>query len=551
MDTNIYFETLLTSTYPQFELLSVEDFVKYCEKLGILTTKTELEYFDKKKLLKPIVSVHRRKIRESLPKYSYYHTYSSSLVELYKTGLVKEYSKIDFRPWNDYLDGNENTVWLFYHPYQFIIVSKLQKLSSFALSYQVVEDNDIDTLLDGLRKYKEDIGKKIERKLEQNNSLFRDVVLLILIQNLYNTEIDEFSGNPYIDMDLEKQQLDFLKNRKQMAQEIVNRAGCSYDYIENLYKNICLNGQFIDPLRMWFPLLQLIKKDRLEKLANKAKIAQEYYKISKLLKCFVWDIFEIELPDPDDMADGDKGVWKKSIYGTPFSYAIADVQSRIKDHYLIKPDYKTVLVYEGETEDLIIKELFKNLGITNNEIILLNLKGQTNIRWSNTSVKLFKDYLGMDIHIIMDNDGQVNAMKQDCIKIGIAINNFHIWNRDFEFDNFGVTRTINRINKLIMIRNKNKTHINQLNIINRKKIIERLNKDKQLGLMSAIKQEYKQINSTSIYSDLIKKPHLAHILFDSRLKRIAKERKNGNWIPKLPIEKLIKEIFIKNARWGG
>jgi hypothetical protein len=551
LNIDIYFETLFTSTYPQFELLSVEDFVKYCEKLDIRICKTELEYFDKKNLLKPIVSVHRRKINESLPKYEYYHSHSSLLVELYKRGIVQDYHKITFRPWNDYLDGNENTVWLFYHPYQFIIVSELKKFSSFTLSFQSVEENDIDNLLNQLRKYKEDVGGKIERKLQRNNSLFQDIVLLILIQNLYNPENEEFTGNPYVNMDLEKQQRDFLTNRKQIALDIFNRTKCSYDHIENLHENICQNGQINDPLRLWFPLLQLIKKDRIEKLTEKAKIAQEYYKISKLLKCFVFDLFEIELPDPDDVADGDKGIWKKSIYGSPFNYTTPEIQFKIKDHYFINPDYKTVLVYEGETEDLIIKELFKKLNIANNEIILLNLKGQTNIRWSNTSVELFKDYLGMDIHVIMDNDGQVNAMKQDCMKIGIAPNNFHIWNRDFEFDNFGVSKTINRINKLIITRNKNKPGPNQLNLINKQKIIDRLNNDKQLGLMSAIKQEYKQINNASIYLDLIKKPSLAKILFDSRLKTIAKERKNGNWIPTLPVEKLINEIFIKNARWGG
>ncbi len=150
--------------------------------------------------------------------------------------------------------------------------------------------------------------------------------------------------------------------------------------------------------------MQLINRGRLGKLRNTAALAQEYYKIARILKVFLFDLTNEEMLEPDDISDGSKGLWKEKLYGKQFSYYQKKTWDKIKDHYFRDPDFKTVVVIEGDTEEVIIKMLLKALGINNKDLIFLRLCGQGNFKWTKSALPIFMNPLKMSLLLILDKD---------------------------------------------------------------------------------------------------------------------------------------------------
>lgn len=55
--------------YLQNQPLKTEDFIEFCKKRGIETNKSELEFFEKKKLLFPIIRIEKPIIEEEYIKF--------------------------------------------------------------------------------------------------------------------------------------------------------------------------------------------------------------------------------------------------------------------------------------------------------------------------------------------------------------------------------------------------------------------------------------------------------------------------------------------------
>src|SRR4051794_40152247 len=128
-------------------------------------------------------------------------------------------------------------------------------------------------------------------------------------------------------------------------------------------------------------------------------------------------------------------------------YYSKNIQNKIKDHYFVDPDYKTVLIIEGETEEIIIKMLLKALKIENKEIIILKVRGQGNFKWTHSALSVFKNPLKMNIMIILDKDEHIKTIKKECNKLGIMQNQLNIWKKDLEHDNFGIYKVVDKINE--------------------------------------------------------------------------------------------------------
>src|SRR4051794_33683913 len=117
LDFKLCVDILLTSPFPQFKFLTVDDFIKFNKNISINTTKKELEYLDKKNILKPLICLNREKKSNTHPKYESYFLDSYSLDSLYNSKLLKFYPNYDFKSWTSFMDGPEESVFLFYHSY--------------------------------------------------------------------------------------------------------------------------------------------------------------------------------------------------------------------------------------------------------------------------------------------------------------------------------------------------------------------------------------------------------------------------------------------------
>jgi hypothetical protein len=367
LDLKLATDIIFTSPFPQFKLLNVSQFIDFSQQNNVWTSKGELEYFDKKNLIKPLVFLTREKKSDVYPKYHGVIVDSYNMVALYYHKIVQFYQSQDFKPWNNFMDGTEESVSLYYHPYQFLMLLEAKKLSYYSFSLHTLEETDYSELSVQIHKYKDQAIERLQNKAINIEKLTPTVALLILLQNIYNWNIGTFTGNPHTKEKLDKQLKNFIKWKKNCfdPNELLQISGFSVSEVQELYKHICRTAQQIDPLALWYPLLQLINRDRLGKLKNNAALAQEYYKLARILKVFLFDVTNEEMPEPDDIPNGLHGVWKEKLYGKPFNYYQKKVQGKIKDHYFRDPDFKSVIVIEGETEEVVIKMLLKALRIDN------------------------------------------------------------------------------------------------------------------------------------------------------------------------------------------
>src|SRR4051794_31087597 len=102
-----FMSVLLQSEFLQFTLLSSEVFLKFLVNCGIDITSEELEYYDKKDIIRPVFRLYRRKAHQQGQKYATILTDNFYFKHYYNEGLVELPKEGDFRPWENYRDGTE------------------------------------------------------------------------------------------------------------------------------------------------------------------------------------------------------------------------------------------------------------------------------------------------------------------------------------------------------------------------------------------------------------------------------------------------------------
>ena len=98
---------LLDSKFSQFNLLSAEEFLAYVKKRGIHRKISDLEYYDKIQVVKPVLrlrgSLHERLVKKCTKNLSIY------TLENYKQeNLIELSSDDDYKPWKTWLDEHND-----------------------------------------------------------------------------------------------------------------------------------------------------------------------------------------------------------------------------------------------------------------------------------------------------------------------------------------------------------------------------------------------------------------------------------------------------------
>lgn len=234
--------------------------------------------------------------------------------------------------------------------------------------------------------------------------------------------------------------------------------------------------------------------------------------------------------------DGAGGTWKPKIYGDPFDYNNKQTQKRILDNYLVTRPYRIALIYEGDTEDFVVKSIFDALYVDQDRdgIFLHNAEGQGNIQHYVNSFAPLAKADEIDIFLILDRDVNWEKILEDFKRQRfIKDNMYHIWQKDFESDNFEIGQVINTVNT--MLKEKNQKEIKT------EDVIPKLS-NPSIGLMKAISDVVWNVNESK-FSDLVSKVDLAKKLIEPRITEIRTERDNKGWKPILPIEQQLYKIF--------
>ena len=195
-------------------------------------------------------------------------------------------------------------------------------------------------------------------------------------------------------------------------------------------------------------------------------------------------------------------------------------QKRILDNYLVNRPYRIALIYEGDTEDFVIKSIFDALYVDQDRdgIFLHNAEGQGNIQHYVNSFAPLAKADEIDIFLILDMDTNWQEIVEDFKRQRfIKDNMYHIWEKDFESDNFNIDQVINTVNT--MLREKNQKEIRKEDVIQKLSV-------QSIGIMKAISDVVWNMNEIK-FGDLVSKVNLAKKLIEPILADINEKTKSA------------------------
>ncbi len=294
--------------------------------------------------------------------------------------------------------------------------------------------------------------------------------------------------------------------------------------IKKFYRGLSFHALDIDPLSKWFILQQLVKASRRYELKNKALLAQDYYAYLFMLGYFIYDLSGEKVLDPDDILDGEKGKWKVRLFGEPFDYTAKKTQIQILKYFLDDRPVELVFLVEGETEENVIELILKARGVDleKDGFFVYNIKGKNNLEHLKPLFRV-SQLIDITIFAMIDNDKDVDKsilkMKEGAEDLGYSKEIIiRKWDRDFESENFGIDRVIEKINQIL--------HENSYKEISKEQVQKRMESTGD-ALIRAAENQIQMLNrdrfkDSAKASDIISKPYLAKLLLEERLNEIQR-----------------------------
>ncbi len=208
------------------------------------------------------------------------------------------------------------------------------------------------------------------------------------------------------------------------------------------------------------------------------------------------------------------------------------------------PIPKLVLLVEGYSEEIVINILFNAFGLIpeNEGITIHNFEGTGGITLFNVGAILQVAKL-QDVarYLIIDDDlGAKELVKELTERLHLLDTDcYKLWERDFEYDNFGVAKIVEIVNEKLVEQN--------FEPIIYCEVEDRLKRLPDERLWKAIHSVCWMKNKIEV-DDVISKTSLARMLSLKRVEEIKDEQKNNKYKPKLKIEQEIINIHSRFCR---
>ncbi len=534
-----YLRECIDLAVPQFQLLDSRRFADFlrARKLGV--SQEELEHFERIGLLYPVLRLKRPTTKEA-GKIRYAGISSSSwyLKEYLGDGLLEFPDSKNVKPWEEYRDkdGEANT-FLYYHPYQVFLVDRFLNPTRLVLTSSYL---DAATSCEQMFRQAKQMHKGVkEAFLRVRPRLVRQIGLLLRLQNSYQPD---YRGRIQLTWDKKsfEKWIDWKKNFFS-PQKVLGNSGMSLREVKNVRDHFAVQAHFNDPLARWYTLVRLMPFGQKEKLRGKALLAQDYYEIVGILNLFLRDLTGEEQPDPDDITDGRRGDWKDKLFGKKFDYNDPEIKRKIVSKYLTIAIPKVVLLIEGASEETVVRILMNVLGIVPEiqGIAIHNFEGTGGITAFNAEAVLrIAKSQKVARYLIVDNDPGAKELVMELserLKL-LDTDCYRIWEKDFEYDNFGTGWIIETVNHKLVEGGFAPIETNEVE--------SRIEAHPEERLWKTVHDICWMKNGVEI-EDVISKASLARILGIERAEEIRQESKSGKYKPKLKIEEEIIKIYEK------
>jgi len=531
-----YMPELLELEVPQFELLTEGKFVDFLRARDVRIGKEDLEHYEKVGFLYPILRLKRPLAEENGPlRYSGIMSSSWYLKNYLKAGMLELPTQENFRPWSTYVEkGGEENTFIFYHPYQIFLVERFVNVTRVILSSDYLEEGiDFEKMSMNIKEMHKHLRQAF---LNTRPRLIKQIGLLLQLQNAYQPYYRGALNLAFGTDSFER----FRIWREQVFSPsvVLKNSNLSLEEVAELRDYFAMQGQFNDPVGNWYPLVRLIPFRRKERLKGKALLAQDHYEIVYILNYFLKDLTGVDQPEPDDIVDGRHGEWKSKYYGRKFSYKDEEIRRKIVSDYLHVTIPKVVLLVEGDTEETAINLLMEGFGRVPEQegIAIHNFEGTGGIGLGNASAVLGvakKQKIGG--YLIVDNEEPAPDWVEVLVNKLLLLekDNFTIWTRNFEEDNYTIDSIIEIVNERL--------NSYSLEPLSGQQVEERKKTHPNEPIWKAIQTLNWFENHTELDSVITKKS-LTQILCRNRANQIQKEIHENNYKPKFKIEEEILKI---------
>ena len=444
----------------------------------------------------------------------------------------------DFVEWKEYRVGRENKVELFYHPYQLLLIPKIRELITINKRLDFFESHDFLEKLNKHREIKLDRIIGFKENLEHHNSR---IGLLILLQGPYGSlfRFDFFDEDNK--ESIYEKWVNWRNNHFNPI-DILEICGLSIHDVNQFFDWICSSAISTDPLSHWYDLTQIIKKELKNRLQDNALLAQDYYEFARTLKDFLSDLKGEDVKYSHELMDNTSGKWKEFTYGLtlPIEYNNTIHQKNILDRFMIYRPNTIFLVYEGATEDAVIRAIFQTQGINEKRegIVLFPAYGKGNIKKNLDLLARQLKEDGIDLFVILDGEPDCQGIIDRLIEKGLLQDDMYkIWQNDFESANFGVDLVIEKINDFFYERNLNYSL----------SMSETENNIGNKMLMTAISDIFYQKYKVK-FDNVVSKKVLGEKLISQRVQKMKLDKE---WKSELPLEDILFKLFKKYPRVMG
>jgi len=460
----------------QNTLLSASRFVDFCKKRGIDISKKRLERFEELGIFFPVLRINHPEIKIKIKTIKT----EEDLVQIQEFGILqegeiwdgeirKEYAdliywdrdyvdswiedgliyiptKDTFQPWTLYEkdSGFGNKIETYYSIFQALalqiaVQNLVIKFNIEDLAFRTEEET-----LDSHRRTIESCKWTVKAFSERENAWEKcsEICQLISCRYLPYAESDGVTisvpTKPFTDFDF------FEFRRNWNAKKFLDEIELSVDEIAKAWEVVAHRVKLISPVDNWDELISFVKKEKKERLKDKALLAETYKVMSKMLNLFYEDLTERKLyiygdsPETIEIYRG-KGMTKDDLRYMEF----------VANDFGVNPRPKLILMVEGEGEFNEIPRLAKwafGKSLAAYRIQIINLKsiGEFNSRKIERFIDHYHD-LQTVVYFVLDNENNslrtrdtlVGKQSQYIENLTITKKEFFtIWNTNVEFDNF-------------------------------------------------------------------------------------------------------------------
>lgn len=407
--------------YLQNPPMETDEFVDFCKKRGIETAKDELEFFEKEKLLFPIIRIERPIDEEEGVKfYLRYNVFKEDVTGSYYKDLllnwIKEGNLFDpatneFQSWDTFIgeefDNEKQKIVSFYSSFQSYWLEILKKSFSITLNFAgdkikasspfVLLDNrqgngtfSFKSVDDFIEKLKE-VAKKepfknffdLENKKEKLKKYYEEynIILHFLLstQSFYFPYAKSGSGTIQITGDDKKWQ-EAKHNFK--LDDTLKNLSLTIEDVAKWYKIFSDKAQNILGIKRddWIQLWKNFAWNKKDKLEGNTKLGVEYLQLAVMLKRIIEEHLQREILDIDEMSNiyaddilkfnskemNQRGFFLRTTRNKRYSDRDKNYyQDRYKRLFYLANDFgldyqpRVTVFVEGKTEEVIFPEIFE------------------------------------------------------------------------------------------------------------------------------------------------------------------------------------------------